>query len=249
MRDRADGSPYQLKRFKYNSHDWILRWLSGAKVPSRILDVGAADGYLGAILKRWGHFVVGVENDPVSAARARGHYDEFHVADVEEFAFPCRYEFDYILFADVLEHLREPAAVLKKSLPSLKANGQIILSVPNLANIVMRLSLLGALRVRRPRHHGSHPSAFFYFVYSQKNAERLRSRHRGARRIAAARATGLAADRRQMVCAAARAALYAGSDEKTAVRLPVHRARGAAVRAEPRGSHEATIFLRSEIRL
>lgn len=142
MRDRADGSPYRLKRFKYNSHDWILRWLSRAKVPSRILDVGAADGYLGAILKRRGHFVVGVENDPLAAARARGCYDEFHLADVEKFPFPYRHEFDYILFADVLEHLREPAAVLKKSLPSLKANGQIILSVPNLANIVMRLSLL-----------------------------------------------------------------------------------------------------------
>lgn len=142
MKDRADGSPYQLKRFKYNSHYWILKWLSGASAPARILDVGAADGYLGAILKRQGHSVVGVENDPEAAARARGCYDVFHVANVENFDFPYRDEFDYILFADVLEHLREPAAVVKNSLASLKKSGQIILSVPNIANIVMRLSLL-----------------------------------------------------------------------------------------------------------
>jgi SAM-dependent methyltransferase len=140
--DRGDGSPYQLKRFKYNSHDWILRWLSEASVPSRILDVGAADGYLGAILKQRGHFVAGVENDPDAAAKAQGHYDDFQVANVEEFDFPYRDEFDYILFADVLEHLRDPARVLKKSLTSLKRSGQIILSVPNIANVVMRLSLL-----------------------------------------------------------------------------------------------------------
>lgn len=61
---------------------------------------------------------------------------------MESFDFPYRQEFDYILFADVLEHLRDPEAVLKRALPSLKAGGKVIVSVPNIANLVMRLSLL-----------------------------------------------------------------------------------------------------------
>jgi len=143
VNDRQDGVPaYQLKRFKYNSHYWILKLLSEAMVPSRVLDVGTADGYLGAILKEQGHFVVGVENELNFAEKARRHYDRLHVADVEQFDFSQELEFDYILFADVLEHLRDPATVLKKSLCSLKKTGQIILSVPNAANIVVRLNLL-----------------------------------------------------------------------------------------------------------
>ena len=51
-------------------------------------------------------------------------------------------EFDYMLFADILEHLRDPISVLRRSLPSLKESGKIIVSIPNVANIVIRLSLL-----------------------------------------------------------------------------------------------------------
>jgi len=133
---------YGLKRFKYNSHYWVLKFLSAADHPLRILDVGTADGYLGAILKGQGHYLVGVEQDRVAAERARSYYDVFHVTDIEDFDFPYRGEFDYILFADVLEHVRDPLLVLRRSLPVLKKTGELIVSSPNIANIVIRLSLL-----------------------------------------------------------------------------------------------------------
>jgi 2-polyprenyl-3-methyl-5-hydroxy-6-metoxy-1,4-benzoquinol methylase len=133
---------YGLKGFKYNSHYWVLRFLSANERPLRILDVGTADGYLGAILKQRGHSIVGIEENAVAAERARAHYDSFHVSSIEDFAFPYRSEFDCILFADVLEHLKNPMVVLNRSLPALKKTGEVIVSVPNIANIVMRLSLL-----------------------------------------------------------------------------------------------------------
>lgn len=137
-----DQPVYRLKRFKYNSHYWILRFLSRAPRPSRILDVGAADGYLGAILKRDGHDLVGVEGDPRLAEQARPHYRTIHCADLEKFDFPYRSEFDYVLLADVLEHLRDPAAVLRRVLPCLKPGGELIISLPNVAHLFVRLSLL-----------------------------------------------------------------------------------------------------------
>ena len=45
-------------------------------------------------------------------------------------------------FADVLEHLRDPAAVLRRCIPALKESGKIIISVPNIANWIIRLGLL-----------------------------------------------------------------------------------------------------------
>ena len=89
-----------------------------------------------------GHCVAGIECDAATAEKAREYYDAFQVADVESFAFPYRREFDYIVFADVLEHLRDPAAVLRRCVPALKETGKIIISVPNIANWIIRLGLL-----------------------------------------------------------------------------------------------------------
>ena len=142
MTDAAVPANYQLKHFKYSSHYWILKILADEKRPLRILDVGTADGYMGAILKKQGHYLIGVERNTKLAAAARLHYDRFHHVDIEEFDFPYHEEFDYILFADVLEHLRDPAAVIGRSLGALKPTGKVILSVPNVANFVVRMGLL-----------------------------------------------------------------------------------------------------------
>lgn len=139
-RDLQDG--YAFKNFKYSSHYWILNKLEKESGPLRILDVGCAAGYLGKILRERGHYVAGIESDAASAKKARPYYDVFHLADIETFAFPYRQEFDYILFADILEHLRNPAAVLRKAIPALRDRGKLIISVPNVANCIIRLSLL-----------------------------------------------------------------------------------------------------------
>jgi 2-polyprenyl-3-methyl-5-hydroxy-6-metoxy-1,4-benzoquinol methylase len=136
------GPKYEFKPFRYSSHYWILKLLEAEKESLKILDVGTASGYLGKTLRERGHSVTGIEMDPATAEKARGYYDFFHVADLETFEFPYRREFDYILFADVLEHLRDPAAILRRCVPALKESGKIIISVPNVANIVVRLSLL-----------------------------------------------------------------------------------------------------------
>ena len=142
IRAGQDAGVYRLKRFKYNSHYWILKFLSAAPRPSRILDIGAADGYLGAILKEQGHYLAGVESDPALAQKARPHYDEFHTVDVEGLDIPSAGQFDFILLADVLEHLRDPGALLRRALSGLRPGGEIIISLPNIAHLYVRLSLL-----------------------------------------------------------------------------------------------------------
>src|ERR1700719_795 len=136
------GPEYEFKAFKYSSHYWILKILEPEKGCLKILDVGTASGYLGKILRGKGHSVSGIENDAAAAEKAKGYYDAFQLADLESYEFPYRREFDYILFADVLEHLRDPAAVLRRALPALTDSGKVIVSVPNIANWIIRLSLL-----------------------------------------------------------------------------------------------------------
>jgi SAM-dependent methyltransferase len=119
-----------------------LNALRGEKEPIRILDAGTASGYLGKVWRNDGHYVAGIEFDAATGEKARQYYDAFEVANLENYAFSARREFDYIVFADVLEHLRDPAAVLRRCIPCLKESGRIVISVPNIANWMIRLSLL-----------------------------------------------------------------------------------------------------------
>jgi 2-polyprenyl-3-methyl-5-hydroxy-6-metoxy-1,4-benzoquinol methylase len=135
-------SPYQFKKSDaYSSHSVILR-LAGNGAGRRLLDVGAAHGYLAAELRGQGFQVTGIEADGVLAEEAAKHCDECLLLDLDgplpRFAEP----FDLMVFGDVLEHLKDPGAVLRELARSLKDEGAVIISLPNVANIYVRVQLL-----------------------------------------------------------------------------------------------------------
>jgi 2-polyprenyl-3-methyl-5-hydroxy-6-metoxy-1,4-benzoquinol methylase len=135
-------SPYQFKKSDaYSSHSVILRF-AGQGAGRRLLDVGAAHGYLAAALREQGFRVTGIEADGVLGEEAAKHCDEFLLLDLDgplpSFAEP----FDLMVFGDVLEHLKLPAAVLSHFVGSLREDGAVIISLPNVANIYVRLQLL-----------------------------------------------------------------------------------------------------------
>lgn len=51
--------------------------------------------------------------------------------------------FDYVLFADVLEHLSDPLAVIKKAETLLKLDGAFLVSLPNIGHNDIAIKLLG----------------------------------------------------------------------------------------------------------
>ena len=65
------------------------------------------------------------------------------VGDIETMEIPYEKNmFDYIIFADVLEHLRRPEQVLERMKHFLKQDGTILASIPNLMNIEIVINLL-----------------------------------------------------------------------------------------------------------
>ena len=121
--------------------------LAVGRVParSRVLDLGAADGSVAAVLKRMGCHVTAVEIDPVAAASARTVCDDVVVADLNELGFLARFgrgRFDVVLMLDVLEHLLDPAAVLARAGTVLADGGWGVISLPNIAHVSVRLALL-----------------------------------------------------------------------------------------------------------
>jgi SAM-dependent methyltransferase len=137
----VSSSPYQLKDDPYSSHSVILS-LVGAGEGRRLLDAGAADGFLAERLTARGWMVTALERDPVQADRARGRCHEVIVADLTEAASKLPGPFDAIVYGDVLEHVGDPLAVLTSVNQHLAPGGLVIVSVPNVAHLWVRLSLL-----------------------------------------------------------------------------------------------------------
>jgi SAM-dependent methyltransferase len=69
---------------------------------------------------------------------------------------------DAIVLADVLEHLRSPASALALVYDALRDDGRVFISVPNIANITVRLGLLFGIFEYRDRGILDHTHLRFY---------------------------------------------------------------------------------------
>jgi len=111
----------------------------------RVLDVGCATGELGAALKgqERAREVVGMELSPVAAAMARARLDDVIEGDLEtaEAAYPDG-SFDVLIYADVLEHLKNPWAVAARHRRLLRPGGRVVVSLPNIGHYSTLLMLL-----------------------------------------------------------------------------------------------------------
>jgi len=114
----------------------------------RILDVGCGAGALGKVLKeeRGAEEVCGIEFMEEAYSRAINVLDRVYLGNIETMALPFEdLYFDCIICADVLEHLVEPEAVLRKLDRVLAPHGVVVISIPNARNYeVIRMLGSGA---------------------------------------------------------------------------------------------------------
>jgi 2-polyprenyl-3-methyl-5-hydroxy-6-metoxy-1,4-benzoquinol methylase len=117
------------------------------KDAKRVLDVGCATGETGRALKETlGDVeVAGLEMDNGMASVARRVLDKVVVGDAERTdlneSFPASY-FDCMIYADVLEHLKDPWETLKRGVHHLADNGVVVASIPNVRHFTTILSLV-----------------------------------------------------------------------------------------------------------
>ena len=136
-----DSSPYGFKDFAGSSHWLLIRAVRRHGARRRMLvDIGASDGELGDRLREDFDTVVGIEGDSSRIEALHQRLDHAVIADLNQLdTLP---EADAFVLADILEHLPRPEALLLAVRESLSEDGRLYLSVPNVANVTVRLGLL-----------------------------------------------------------------------------------------------------------
>ena len=113
---------------------------------SKILEFGPSYGRLTHFLKKQMNCeVYCVEIDKNAAKETSKYSQKMIIGDIESLDWEKEIEnekFDYIIFADVLEHLRNPAKILKIVQKYLQESGSIIISIPNVAHSAILIDLL-----------------------------------------------------------------------------------------------------------
>lgn len=129
---------YRFKPRPYSSHILLLKEFGSRGEGRRVLDVGCAEGYLAEILAARGFAVTGVD------LPGTPHPDsiEFAGADLDSGLPQLDETFDFILCADVLEHVRDPLRLLQECRERLAPGGALIASLPNSGHAYFRANVL-----------------------------------------------------------------------------------------------------------
>ncbi len=133
---------YPVKQSRFSSHDYARRMTGHGR---EVLDLGCGNGFFAAELVREGNRITGV--DVLKEPSAHEAFEKYFIANVADGLEPVIRKlngkrFDRVLLLDVLEHLPRPERLLKDCRQVLAPQGTVVISVPNIANIAIRLMLL-----------------------------------------------------------------------------------------------------------
>jgi SAM-dependent methyltransferase len=148
----------------------------------RALDVGFAAGFCMAVLRERGFEVHGVEVSETIGSHSRDHFgfEDVHFGTLDSAPYPDRH-FDLITMWDVIEHVPDPEALLRRAHALLKPDGLLVIETQDIDSHFARA--LG------PRwHHYKHAEHIYHFTPPTATAllgragfgvERLTHRHGG----------------------------------------------------------------------
>lgn len=132
------GSVFKINSFVRARYDIVIQLLKvgGIRKDSLLLEVGCGDGALsGLIYKSFACDLVGVEPSEIGIKFCKemfskhGYSGTFNVSEGYTFDYPDNH-FNYVVMADVIEHLQHPDKMLKEIKRVLKPGGHVIITTP-----------------------------------------------------------------------------------------------------------------------
>lgn len=141
------GASRYDRELKFDTNDPLARFAQRIPSGATVLDLGCGPGVLGrltASLEKPCTFDA-VEGDPEAVARARGFYRDIIAADLQNAdlaaLLPGR-KYDFIVLADVIEHLEAPGRLLRRLPALLGPGGRLLISLPHVGYAALVAELM-----------------------------------------------------------------------------------------------------------
>ena len=138
-------SKYNFAVDEINPNSTHGKILSQIKEGSTVLECGCATGYMTRFMKQKMNCTVDIiEVDEEAFNIAMMFANDGFCGSLDEIQWYNHFygkQYDYILFADVLEHLHKPLQALDLASGLLKKDGKVIFSIPNICHndIIIRM--------------------------------------------------------------------------------------------------------------
>ncbi len=170
------GAQYPSKfHDPFSSHSKIIKRLNQESIVGKtVLELGVGDASMVERMTAMGATVDAVEHNEASCDAAERVCRRVYRHDLEAIdQLQIAESYDVVILADVLEHLRNPEHLLSKAKTILKTGGLLVVSLPNVANIYVRINLLLG---RFPYHSKGILDRSHLRFYTLKTAEQLLSK-------------------------------------------------------------------------
>ena len=135
-------NPYIDKPNRWSSHSRIATMLEGLPKGARVLDVGAASGTLARLCAGRGYIIRGIEPNVNWLGDAVNNYEDMFEGTLEQTPSTYLAGYEAVVCGDILEHLVNPEEQLHRLVSAQQEDCLFIISVPNVANVWIRLKLL-----------------------------------------------------------------------------------------------------------
>jgi 2-polyprenyl-3-methyl-5-hydroxy-6-metoxy-1,4-benzoquinol methylase len=147
------------ENYWYRRHLAVYEWIGARVIGRRVIDMACGEGYGSEVLSRSAASVVGVDANPEAHDHARLRYTRqnltFERGMVENHGEAGA--FDVVVFLQTIEHVQDPAEVLRHFRSLLAPGGALYLSTPN----VLTLAPPGAAKSDNPWHVKEYRAAEF----------------------------------------------------------------------------------------
>jgi 2-polyprenyl-3-methyl-5-hydroxy-6-metoxy-1,4-benzoquinol methylase len=142
INDIEKNEKYVEKSSPWSTHSKISSYLRKLPSHTRILDIGCATGILGKLCSDNRFIFKGIEENAEWANDAKPYYEEIFPGRIENASDEFLKNYDVIILADVIEHLPNCEEIVLRIVNLQKVGCLFIISVPNIANLWVRLNLL-----------------------------------------------------------------------------------------------------------
>lgn len=133
------------------AYGYLYNLIFNGKKEKKILDIGAGNGLFLTEFKKRGWEVTGVEFSEHAVMEAKKFGLRLKRGDFLDYKFPNNY-FDVVTLNNVLEHLYKPKETLKGVSKTIRKDGILVVTVPNIESIGEAIFKKDWHAIQPPRH-------------------------------------------------------------------------------------------------